>query len=221
MKYGPFGDLAPLTFTVSAAIVIALALVLAGHPGPLFFDQAAIDMVDSIRSPWLTDRMTALTDFGSGYVVWVVALFAVLGLAANQRWPELAVALTGALVLLIGIPELKLAVERPRPAGALFLESGFSYPSGHAAQSTWYFFLAVLIVHLAPPETKRRGLILAIGALLCLGIGLSRVYLEVHYLSDVIGGWALGAAAFTLWAVFERARGRLRHNLSSDLPGGQ
>lgn len=210
-----FGPRTPLPFALSAALLLALCLVLSSDPGPMPGDQAAADAAEAIRSPWLTERVERLTDFGSGFIVWPLVAIVAAGLAATRRWPEFAVLATAAAVMAVGVPALKEWVARPRPEDALFAVSSMSFPSGHAAHGAWYAFLALLAVHLSP-QMKRPGILLAAATVFCILIGLSRVYLGVHYLSDVIGGWALALAAFTLWPVVARARGRLRHNLGDE-----
>lgn len=208
----PFGPRTPLPFALALILVAALTMVVSSHPGPLPGDIVAADLFESLRSDWLTERVERLTTFGSGWLVWPLVAVIAAGLAAGRRWPELAVLAVAALVLAIGVPVLKDAVARPRPEGGLVAVSTWSFPSGHAAHSAWYVFLALLAAYLAP-QMRRPGLLVGVACLFALLIGLSRIYLGVHWLSDVIAGWALALAAFTLWPVVVRARGRLRHNL--------
>lgn len=207
-----FGPRTPLPFALSLALVCLLCFVIAANPGPLPGDRLAADLAESLRTPWLTERVERLTMLGAGYVVWPLVAVIAVGLAAARYYPELAVVVVAGAVLVIAVPELKEAVERPRPAGGLVSVSTYSFPSGHAAHGAWYAFLALLALHLAP-EMRRPRLLLGAATLFCVLIGFSRIYLGVHYLSDVIGGWALALAAFTLWPVIQRARGRLRQNL--------
>ena len=92
------------------------------------------------------------------------------------------------------------------PPAAWSRASGSSFPSGHAAYSVFYVWLAVTIVMRLRPGMARGAAVVAAGIALTALVGLSRVYLGVHYLSDVSAGWALGAAAFSLCA-----RGGARH----------
>lgn len=208
----PFGPRTPLPFALALALLCVLSFVVAANPGPLPGDRAAADLFEALRSPWLTERVERLTFFGSGYVVWPLVAVIGVGLAAVRRYPELTVIVVAALVILIAVPELKQAVERPRPTGSLVPVSSYSFPSGHATQGAWYVFLALLALHLSPRISRPR-LLLGAATLFCLLIGLSRIYLGAHYLSDVIGGWALALVAFTLWPLLQHARGRLRQNL--------
>jgi membrane-associated phospholipid phosphatase len=91
----------------------------------------------------------------------------------------------------------KAAVERARPPDQLTEVGGSSFPSGHAATSTAYVVLAVIAARALPHVTWRVALVVGSAVLAAL-VGLSRVYLRVHYLSDVTSGWALSLAIFSL-----------------------
>ena len=99
------------------------------------------------------------------------------------------------------------------PRAPLIGYSGSSFPSAHAAHSVIYVWLAVTIVMRLRPGMARGAAVVVAGIALTALVGLSRVYLDVHYLSDVSAGWALGAAAFSLCAavalVVTPVRGRM------------
>ena len=88
----------------------------------------------------------------------------------------------------------------------------FAYPSGHAAHSVFYVWLAVTIAVRLMPDMVRKTALVTGGILLSVLVGLSRVYLNVHYLSDVFGGWALGALCFAFFAVAALLVTQLRKN---------
>jgi membrane-associated phospholipid phosphatase len=90
---------------------------------------------------------------------------------------------------------IKGMVDRARPTDMLVEASGSSYPSGHAALAVAYLAIAVLLAR-AGPATRRLAIVLT-GLAATAAIGLARVYLRVHYLSDVGGGWAIGLAVFS------------------------
>jgi len=133
-------------------------------------------------------------------------------LALRRRWAEVAVLVVGLAIVLIGVHEIKTAVDRPRPPDSLVDTSGSSFPSGHAAYSTFYLWLAVMVVLRVRPGISRGAAIVTTGIVLTALVGLSRVYLGAHYLSDVNGGWALGAAAFSLCAAIALIITTLRQN---------
>jgi membrane-associated phospholipid phosphatase len=138
-----------------------------------------------------------------------------IGLAVRRHWPELVVLVVALAILHIAVPAMKEGVDRPRPAGALIDSSGSSFPSGHAAYAVIYpWFAVTLAVRLRPGMTRASALMFA-GVALAALIGLSRVYLRVHYLSDVSAGWGLGVSAFAgcaTVAMIVPYVGRLRQN---------
>ena len=171
---------------VALAIALALGLLVAGD-GPTAADRAAFDVIDPLRGDAGLDVVRVLTDVGSfpvaALVIGVAALF-----AARTRGARAAVLLGLGLVALLVMVHLgKNLAERPRPDGGFYDPEGLSYPSGHSAYATAWLAAAAL--------TGRRALILAAVAIV-LAVGASRLYLHVHYLTDVLGGFALGAAVF-------------------------
>ena len=186
------------------------AAVLAGVADT--WDRTLMLALAAERGPWLTWWMRLLSVAGSGLIEIPLALLLILGLALRKRtaeaWWYSAAALSG--WALYGLA--KLAVHRPRPHVIPRLMHGagwFSYPSGHSTLAPIIFGLGI-IVWAAPwpsPALRRAALVLA--ALFALGIGFSRVYLGVHYPSDVVGGLLLGtawSALALLW--WERVRER-------------
>jgi undecaprenyl-diphosphatase len=91
-------------------------------------------------------------------------------------------------------------VDRPRPPQALVDAAGSSYPSGHAAYAMAWIVLAVVAVRVVPWLRGRWWLVIAAIVVAAL-VGLTRVYLRVHYLSDVLGGEGAAAMCFSLVAI--------------------
>jgi len=212
---GRFG----LEFTSLAAVLavglfvlISYTVVFSGDPGATRGDEMAQDVADSIRTGWLTDVAKIISGFGSGAFTWPLAAICAAALAVRRHWSEFCVLVIGMLITIIGVHVLKDAVDRPRPAGGLVDTSGSSFPSGHAAYSMFYVWAALTVVVRLRPGISRGTLIVAAGISVAVLIGLSRVYLGVHYLSDVNAGWALGASSFALCAAIALVVTRLRDN---------
>jgi membrane protein DedA with SNARE-associated domain/membrane-associated phospholipid phosphatase len=200
------------TLAVALFVLIAYTTIVGGDPGPTPGDVTAADIVESLRTAWLVDFAKAFTALGSSAVVLPLAALAAAALAARRRWAELGVLVAGLVLIFVGVHELKAAVDRPRPEGALTGFHGSSFPSGHAAYSTFYVWLAVTIVIRLRPGMARAAAVVAAGIALTALVGLSRVYLGVHYMSDVNAGWALGAAAFSLCAAVALVIATVRQN---------
>jgi membrane protein DedA with SNARE-associated domain/membrane-associated phospholipid phosphatase len=200
------------TLAVALFVLIAYTTIVGGDPGPTPGDVTAADIVESLRTAWLVDFAKAFTALGSSAVVLPLAALAAAALAARRRWAELGVLVAGLVLIVVGVHELKAAVDRPRPEGALTGFHGSSFPSGHAAYSTFYVWLAVTIVIRLRPGMARAAAVVAAGIALTALVGLSRVYLGVHYMSDVNAGWALGAAAFSLCAAVALVIATVRQN---------
>ena len=172
------------------------------------------DPADPVGPAWLEAMFRDITSLGSTTVVTLITL-AVLGYLIMSRKHAAAllvlVAVAGGAALSTG---LKLGFERPRPDLVAHLVDvhSLSFPSGHAMVSAvTYLTLGAL---LAQVEGRRRlkAYILAVAVMLALLVGLSRVYLGVHWPTDVIAGWCAGAAwATACWvaAAWLQARGSI------------
>lgn len=198
-KFGlEFTTLAAI-LAVSSFVFIAFARIFAADPGPTPGDLEAFDIVDLIRSGWLTELSKVVTWLGSSAFLGPLAALTAVFLAVNRRWADFWILVLSALVIVFGVDFFKEEIGRPRPEGGLVAVDSLSYPSGHAAYSVFYTWLAVTIaVRIRPAMTRSTALVLC-GLGLTVVVGLSRVYLGVHYLSDVTGGWAFGAFFFALF----------------------
>jgi membrane protein DedA with SNARE-associated domain len=200
------------TLAVASFVLVAFTVIVGGDAGPTPGDETAIDVVGSLQAGWLVDLAKAVTVLGSMSVVLPLALVCAVLLGVANRWAEVGVLVVGMTIVIVGAHELKDAIDRPRPDGGLVDTEGSSFPSGHAAYSTFYIWLAVTVVMRLRQGMARGALLVTGGIVLAALIGLSRVYLDVHYLSDVNAGWALGAASFSLCAAVALVITTVRQN---------
>ncbi len=149
----------------------------------------------SVRTPSLTRAFEGVTFFGNSFVIMAFALAVGLGLLLS---PRLRAFLAGFVVALAGAGisglALKYLVQRARPDGLLpaIAETGYSFPSAHAVGSmVFYGFIAFMLCRLYPRYAK---VVVAAATLVVLIIGFSRLYLGVHFPSDVVAGYLLGGA---------------------------
>jgi membrane protein DedA with SNARE-associated domain/membrane-associated phospholipid phosphatase len=202
--------------SVGLFVLIAYWSIVAGDPGPTAGDQTALDVAEDLSSGALEAVSKAVTFFGSLFVVVPIAIAAGAWLASRRRWAELVVLASGLTVIVVGSAEIKDWTDRPRPPGGLVDVSGSSFPSKHAAYATIYTWLAVTVAFRTDSGITRRGLLIGAGVAATALIGLSRVYLRVHWLSDVTSGWALGFSAFAAAAAIALLVAHFRDNPQPD-----
>lgn len=149
-------------------------------------------IVEHLRAPWLTPVMESFSALAMP-VTLVVLLLAVAAFAPGKR-PGACCAVNLALVVAIN-QALKFIIQRPRPDGFRLAEAtGFSFPSGHSMVAMAFFGLLVWLVWNYEKDCKLRCLYAVGFAIVIAMIGISRIYLGVHYASDVLGGFCLSVA---------------------------
>jgi membrane protein DedA with SNARE-associated domain len=197
---------------VAGFVLVAYTVIVSGDPGPTPGDLTAMEIAEKLRTAWLVDVAKVVSAFGSAAVALPLAAICAAALAARRRWAEVGVLVIGMGLTVLGVHELKDAVDRPRPGDGLVSVAGSSFPSAHAAYATLYVWLAVTTVMRLRVGMARGAALVAAGIAATALVGLSRVYLGVHYMSDVNAGWALGAAAFSLCAAVALVISTLRQN---------
>lgn len=160
-------------------------------------DQMVHSHILNMRNDTLTNTLIVITNISSAYSLIVISIL-LLAVIKNKKIP-LLICLNLVSAYLINATA-KIIFTRPRPIGInLIEESGFSYPSGHAMISMSYFgFIAYLIYKNSKNKFNKSILIITL-ILTILTIGFSRIYLGVHYLSDVIGGFLLSIIYLTIY----------------------
>jgi len=206
-------------------VVIALGIWLFGGLLEEVLDNAMLVQMDLAAARWIHSATTLggerifvwVTDIGSPPAMVVIALVGVLVTFIRKHrllaFTWAAAAAGGALLDYV----LKTTVHRSRPeyAAAFLHGSSYSFPSGHAMGSIiGYGFLAYVLTLTVRWAAEHRRFVFIAAVVLTLLIGISRVYLDVHYPSDVIGGWAAGLAWLAVCVTgyqFVTGRSALRH----------
>ncbi len=175
------------------ALVLLLALLIPA--GPLTLDDHWAELMQDIKTPFLTHVALVFNALGHG--LWRALTLAGIGLALvlARRWAALAAfAIAEALTPLFA-NLIKLAVGRERPPGHVLEVHGTSFPSGHAAYAG---ATAVALVLLFSRPGRRRRLWFTLAATTIAAMAWSRTYLHVHWLSDALAGATLGVAVTLL-----------------------
>ena len=185
-------------YTFFAVMIFALALFVAMLLLVWITDHAPeVDgWVHGIMVQWRMDTMVpfvkALTDMNSFAGALLFSL-PVVGLFAWKRWySDIAYFLTatlGATVLFIAV---KLTVGRMRPEASVLEAGGYSFPSGHTTMATAMAFALYFVLREKTGSKRLRGLLCCLALGWAVLIGWSRLYLGVHWFTDVVGGFGLG-----------------------------
>ncbi len=201
----PLGAALTLLTSISLFSLLAVGVALGNPLTPI--DQALTAAFQHLRSAPLDRWITALTLLGDGWhLVWLslalgISLLRQHHLAAACLWLGAVAAL-----LLLNVL-LKLGLSTPRPEILLQPLGSFSFPSGHSSAATLFFMLLAAFIAQQQPGPKR-WLTYSLAVLPAGAIGLSRIYLGVHWFSDVLGGMLLGlaiaAATLLVYSRFDR-----------------
>jgi undecaprenyl-diphosphatase len=204
----------PLTL-LSSALIYVLALfagivedVITADP-IVAVDMHMANLFFTFRTAMLTRIFTWITLLGSSQVIvgFLLALIALLWLWRKGAW-------IAALLLSVAGSELftqlgKLAFHRPRPELAIYVEHSFSFPSGHSTIAVaFYGFAGYLFMRFLPGWKEKVNVFFAT-LLVIAAIGFSRLYLGVHYISDVWSGYLVGAMWLIIAIAFAEWRQRL------------
>ncbi len=182
---------------LAAGLMGTLSLYFLAWAYPTFpGDESALMRFQALRSGWLDDTAIWFDNLGliSVFMPAAAALMAILVLV--RRYADTAMIIGGVAVIGIG-NGLKILVDRPRPEYQIVhpLESGLSFPSGHSLLAVILGGVLIYLVGLWVKPLLLRCAIQAGILLVVIGMGASRVYLGVHWPSDVIGSYVLGVMA--------------------------
>ncbi|MES2631055.1 MAG: phosphatase PAP2 family protein [Patescibacteria group bacterium] len=178
-----------VTILVGSLLAFAVLALSVANGFTVQADQAILQWINQFSSPALDTFFVAFTQLGGVIVVTLVTLIIFGYLLYKKQYPKavLIAAGVGGVSLLNFI--LKSVFERSRPDlwTWIITETNYSFPSGHSAASAALAMSIVIILW----NTKWRSTAIIAGAVYVFIIGLSRMYLGVHFPSDVIGGWLL------------------------------
>ncbi len=199
------GEATGLALTLGVGMVLALGMSfrqlldnVLESDGIAVADHPVLRFLAAHREPWLVTTMQVISDVGSPVGVGILATVVGVTLAWVRRsWLPLLIAGFGAA----GIGMINLTVKglvsrsRPLEAIAVLGEDGFSFPSGHTTGTTVVWLLSAWMVSRWVIRGRvGRDMVWTGTVLMIVAVGISRVYLGVHFPSDVMAGWTLGAA---------------------------
>lgn len=177
--------------------VLLIALIVVISYKVIFYDVLMIDeimakFVSGIRCDAMDFFMKFVTSFGNTATIFILLLVVVWLLIMMVKNRKLAVFFLGSLVGNVLVNQLiKALIRRERPINSLIYVGGFSFPSGHAMVSMAFYGMLIYIFYKLVKNSKLKWLLMCSCGLLVLLVGFSRIYLGVHYLSDVLVGFSV------------------------------
>ncbi len=178
-------------------------------PHVMRLDQDAFDALGTLYTSSAGAVVRVVTNVGSLAVTSLAVVVTAVWAVRRHRALEGAALVIAQILTFIAVHVAKNAYARPRPSNPHSNSDGFAYPSGHSAYAVALVACAVVLARGGHRWATRVALV-TIAVALAAGVAASRVYLRVHYLSDVIGGLALGTAIYTLVGVVALVIGVVR-----------
>ena len=163
------------------------------------FDETGYSMVSKyLITDTLTPIAKIITFFGSAY--WLIGLSIFLLLIIRNRKIGISISINLGLAALTNFL-LKQILQRPRPIGHRIIdETGYSLPSGHSMVSMAFYGFLIYLVYKKVENIHLKSFLIALLLLLIINIGISRIYLGVHYTSDVIAGFLVAISYLIIYA---------------------
>jgi membrane protein DedA with SNARE-associated domain len=174
-------------------------------------DADSLTIARELRTEPLVELAKLLTHLGSLPVAAVLVVVTSGLLLARREVLEAIVLVVGLVLTYVGVHVTKAALDRPRPDGGLVDADGSAYISGHSAYALAWVAVAVAIGRALPGVASRFALFI-VALVVAVLVGLTRIYLNVHYLSDVTGAWGLTATIFSTCALVALVTAYLRDN---------
>lgn len=184
---------------LSLLFITILAMVVLHYPPLENIDQMISNKISAIQDPLSTSVFKAITNIGGSLSAIIIGGVILTVLFLKRRRVDIAIVVV-TMFLDLGLVELiKHLIERGRPISSVLQETGWSFPSGHASFAG---LMMILISSLFISQYKNTGRVVmqTLIIVIALGIAYSRIYLEVHWVSDVVAGMLLGIsiALFTI-----------------------
>ena len=165
------------------------------------FDISIYNVIMSLKSDFMTFIMKAITRFGDAETLILIAIICLIFIKNKKIGGSIAINLAS-----VGLMNyiLKKIIQRPRPPLEFRMveESSFSFPSGHAMASMAFYGLIIYFINKNMKNEKLKKIISISLSILIFLIGISRIYLGVHYASDVIAGFAISIVYLVLYITY-------------------
>ena len=171
--------------------------------------------VESISNDFLTVVLIGITELGGVVGLFLILLITVIILCKKNRVKEATAITLNLIISTVTNIILKSIFQRERPVtgNVMIDEIGFSFPSGHTTNNVAFYFLAIYLICINVKNKRMRNIFCIILVIIPILIAFSRIYLRVHYPTDVIAGFCVGIIIVILFTTFiwpKIERGKLK-----------
>ena len=165
------------------------------------FDTSIYNAMMSFKSDYMTFIMKTITRFGDAEIFILITVICLIFIRNKKIGGSIVINLASVALM---NHVLKKIIQRPRPPLEFRMveESSFSFPSGHAMASMAFYGLIIYFINKNMKNNKLKKVICIILSILIFLIGMSRIYLGVHYASDVIAGFAISMVYLILYITY-------------------
>lgn len=165
------------------------------------FDTSIYNAMMSFKSDYMTFIMKTITRFGDAEILILITVICLIFIRNKKIGGSIVINLASVALM---NHVLKKIIQRPRPPLEFRMveESSFSFPSGHAMASMAFYGLIIYFINKNMKNNKLKKVICIILSILIFLIGMSRIYLGVHYASDVIAGFAISMVYLILYITY-------------------
>lgn len=175
-----------ILITLIATLLIYIVFEKLNTNGIGSFDNSIIELINNLRQENLTRFMVYYTDIIGIYIPIIISMGCII--LSKKYILNIFIPINLAIITIIN-QILKIIIARPRPEQAIITETGYSFPSGHSMVSFAFYGLLIYYCYEYIKNKKIKVFSIIILSVIIFSVGFSRVYLGVHYLSDVVAGF--------------------------------
>ena len=198
---------------IGSLIILVIWIILVLTNNIYWFDDWIYNFFFFLKSEGLTSVMKIITAFSNVKIMIGLSIISLFSLIWKRKESLYMVGTLGCSTIINLI--LKNIFRRDRPLHYRFIEeSGFSFPSGHAMGSTAFYGSIIVMIKNSKIDKKLKYIINSLLGLLIFLIGISRIYLGVHYPSDIVGGWIVGFILLNILDYIVRSQNESINNRS-------
>ena len=169
----------------------------------LYIDKYGYNLISKLKNENMTNIIKIITNIGGTIIIAVVTMLS-LFIFRNKKI-NICIILNLLGIFILNNVLIKNIIARDRPTGINIIEeNGYSFPSGHTAISTVVYGYLIYLIYNYVSNKKLKYVLISILSIIILIVGLTRIYLGVHYTSDVLGGYLLGISYLLIFTYVTR-----------------